>query len=171
MQTRTREERRAYYQKYYAANREKILAANKQWKDENQDKTKLANKKLYEATREKRMAYDKTWAEANPEKIKRYYTRSNATLRAAVVTRLGGRCVRCDSESNLELDHVHNNGHAHRMAFGGKNCTQPSYYWMRDAPLDEVLHGKYAIQILCNECHRTKDKWDQKPDLFFKQAA
>jgi hypothetical protein len=30
---------------------------------------------------------------------------------------------------------------------------------MLDTPLSEVLHGKYAIRLLCNECHRTKDKW------------
>jgi len=81
-------------------------------------------------------------------------------LRSSVRQKLGGHCTRCGEKVNLEFDHVNDNGKFHRIKLSGRSRgSWAEVRWMRDAPLEEVLYGKYAIQLLCNECHRTKHQW------------
>lgn len=194
-------QRAAYHAKYYDANSEKLKAGAKAYREANLEKVKEQKKDHYTANREKMRAGAKAWREANPVKAmawfkdnperekdrqKAYYKTNlekvsarkkvaNAKLRADIIARLGGCCARCSAVDNLEFDHVHDNGYEHRLEVLGRNdTTTATYRWMRDADLEEVQHGKYAIQLLCNECHRTKDTWATLPDLFFpsqQQAA
>jgi hypothetical protein len=49
----------------------------------------------------------------------------------------------------------------------GKNCGNNRILtWIINTPSAEIVNHKYAIWLLCNECHRTKQKWFKHEPLF-----
>lgn len=74
--------------------------------------------------------------------------RVQADIRRRAKERLGAQCVRCASALDLEFDHVNNNGKWHRISLSGtQNATWPVVLWIIAAELEDVLYGKYAIQL------------------------
>jgi hypothetical protein len=123
------------------------------------EQAKVNSRRHYVKHREAVIVRTRAYCKANLEQTRRFSRSSKARLRLTCARKLGGQCLRCETVDNLEFDHWFDNGSAHRKRYGGNNRTSTIVYWIRDTPLSEVLHGKYAIRLLCNECHRTKDKW------------
>ena len=78
-----RESKRLYYLKH----KEKIIARNKQWRQENPDRVKKIGKLWRQANTEKKAASRRAWYEANREIVlarqaERYRQLADATLRS-----------------------------------------------------------------------------------------
>lgn len=76
--------------------------------------------------------------------LKRYHVKRNQAIQA-----LGGKCIRCGSEENLEFDHIE--PHLKRFTIG--------VGWSRsEETLQEELR---KCQLLCRDCHRDRTKQQQ----------
>lgn len=102
-----------------------------------------------------------------------YQAKHRPTRQKAAMTRLrneafeayGGRCVCCGIEeiTVLQLDHIHDDGSAHRQAIGwgtgkgvgGQSSASGSttYRWLRQRGWPAGI-----VQILCANCHVSKTK-------------
>lgn len=119
-------------------------------------------------------AYQREWAQRNPEKIKAKSKQANArrladpikraasyaastrwnhALKAAAFRVLGDEC-KCCGESNalfLQIDHVHNDGAAHRKRLNIATRRGPSHQYRLYL---EVRDGKTeGLQLLCANCN------------------
>lgn len=72
--------------------------------------------------------------------------------RNEIIRLLGGRCVDCGEDTRLEVDHVYNDGPAHRAEFGGAGLT-----YFRDV-LRQVIDGSDRFQLLCKSDHGRKTR-------------
>ncbi len=113
-----------YRQAHYAKNREKILAANRQWRIENPEKYEECSRAYYEANRDKKIENAKRWATDNPERT-RARARKGARVRRAklrgvesdnwtregILERDGLLCSYCgyhsDDPTDFEIDHIY----------------------------------------------------------------
>jgi 5-methylcytosine-specific restriction endonuclease McrA len=66
--------------------------------------------------------------------------------RAEAIARLGGRCVRCDTDENLEFDHRDRNDKSFSI----------SKLWSVSQVRFEAELAK--CQLLCNPCHKIKTR-------------
>lgn len=112
------------------------------------------------------------WQRANPERLrairKRYYENlkkrkgttydpeRRARFRNAAIAALGSVCKGCGiSDSRvLDVDHVHENGEAHRVRVG----VSETYY-------NDILRGAATgeYQLLCLNCHEIKNAESGRP--------
>src|SRR5687768_8083485 len=94
--------------------------------------------------------YAKDDARARRQEKNRDYTRR---VRARVLALYGGRCVHCglDDTRVLQLDHVNNDGKAHRLAVG-KDPTKV----LLEAERDHLAGDGSRFQLLCANCHVIK---------------
>lgn len=75
---------------------------------------------------------------------RQYQLRRYRTRRLSAINALGGRCQKCKSESNLEIDHIN-----------PKNKTIAiNRLW--SISLDAYLEELKKCQILCHKCHVEK---------------
>jgi hypothetical protein len=77
----------------------------------------------------------------------------NDKLRADAIREYGGRCT-CCGETNpvfLTIDHVNNDGAAHRKALGGSRGGLGTYMWLR-----RNGYPKEGFQLLCRNCNWAK---------------
>lgn len=75
-----------------------------------------------------------------PEQAHRYYM----AYRSRAIAHLGGRCVRCGSEDDLEFDHVDPSKKSYSL------MGRWSHGW--EANLEELN----KCQLLCESCHKDK---------------
>jgi len=122
------------------------------------------------STCDKWRSYQQSWRERNREKIrtrnaekrkifqKEINTNHKAwrdKLKREVVDHYGGKCACCKEEeiTFLTLDHINNDGAAHRIKLFGKRVVggQRFYSWLKknDYPAD--------IQVLCFNCNIGKN--------------
>jgi hypothetical protein len=99
------------------------------------------------------------WTKAN--KDKRYGVSSRCKVcettkrqqtRNQILAHYGNKCV-CCGEPNvkfLALDHIHNNGAAHRKELGGRG-GQLLLHWIK-----RNNYPKDVIQVLCHNCNMAK---------------
>lgn len=69
-------------------------------------------------------------------------------LRKEYITLLGGICVKCGSDENLQFDHIDKNSKSFDVS------NKITY------PRDIVLAELEKCQLLCEECHKTKSLHD-----------
>jgi hypothetical protein len=106
--------------KQYEANKEKILAANKEWRQANKEKVAAAKKEWATANKEKSAAATKKWRDANKDKSNAIYKRhllklslANSKISQRTLTAWALQvkertpfCEWCYSEDNLEAHHI-----------------------------------------------------------------
>jgi hypothetical protein len=106
--------------KQYEANKEKILAANKEWRQANKEKVAAAKKEWATANKEKSAAATKKWRDANKDKSNAIYKRhllklslANSKISQRTLTAWAVQvkertpfCEWCYSEDNLEAHHI-----------------------------------------------------------------
>lgn len=97
------------------------------------------------------------WANATPEQRRHRIDGNRAryrSLRAEVIQAYGGKCVCCGESQDafLTLDHVENDGKAHRMELGAGqgSASDRLYRWARNNGFPERL------QLLCWNCNLAK---------------
>ena len=89
-----------------------------------------------------------------PIKDRSQYNRGFAAgLRHAIILALGGRCKLCKNDDLrvLNIDHVRNDGNAHRRSLGSGSGPQYSRDILR------TIRSK-RFQILCANCNQIKRK-------------
>jgi len=126
------EKRRESSRMAYARNPAKMLAANAKWRKENPGAGRAATKR---------------WEARNPEYRARKVAEYRARDRKAAFMAYGGFKCACCSEMEpmfLSIDHIDNDGAAHRKAIGGMSTF---YQWLRQ--------NKYppGFQVLCRNCN------------------
>lgn len=145
---------REHQSKWYAANRDKVLARTRKWREAhserlraikqrwqatNSDKAREYNQKWYAANREEAIERARKWAAANREKVNAQTQRRRARERDAEC----GCCTFQDFQriydlarlAGFEVDHIE------PIALGGKHC-------------------RHNLQLLTPDDHRTKTNSD-----------
>ena len=110
----------------------------------------------YHATRPQQRAKQLLYQHKNREKLYAYNAewqrKRHRELRCEAIEAYGGECVCCgeNEPTFLDLDHIHNDGHQHRVVVG--NTTRLMIFLKRDGwPRDR-------IQLLCCNCNQGKDR-------------
>jgi hypothetical protein len=80
---------------------------------------------------------------------------SSSKLKAEVMAAYGGACSRCGTEetSQLQLDHVENNGHQHRLLVSKGRAGIDFYKALKKA--DFPNREPYKMDVVCFDCHVT----------------
>lgn len=102
------------------------------------------------------MTYAQEYQKRNPEKFKRNSKKYYDKLRNAVLSSLGGVCVRCSfSDARaLQIDHVHGGGRKELSSIAR------TAYWRMVLASVAVGEGKY--QLLCANCNWIKKEEDRQ---------
>jgi len=92
--------------------------------------------------------YRETHREAERERTLRFYYENTKfrqkLIHNSLIAMLGGKCGKCDSKENLEIDHILGGGIAERrFKFSNSNHMMYRYY------LANPKKAKYALQVLC----------------------
>ena len=100
---------------------------------------------------EKHNEQARRWRKANPEKISRANKRANQKRRKEVIDAYGGKCSCCGEThvSFLTIDHMNNDGAAHRRAIGPGYAI---YIWLKKNDFPK------QFQLLCWNCNCGRDK-------------
>ena len=69
--------------------------------------------------------------------------------RAETISKMGGKCVECGSEEELEFDHINPTE---------KEFSISTRWSVMDVALEEELA---KCQLLCHDCHLTKTKGER----------
>jgi hypothetical protein len=79
---------------------------------------------------------------------------SRGSEKARAVDAYGGICANCSEAelSKLELNHVNDNGKAHRMMLSKGRAGKDFYIMLRRAGYPNA--EPYLLEVLCVECHR-----------------
>lgn len=117
---------------WYRGNREHRLEVQQEWLSANREKARLKCK---------------AWREANPEKGKATSKRYNAALRQRVLEHYGRACACCSDsiERFLTIDHINNDGAAHRKEI--KWSGSSLYVWLEGNGFPP------GFQTLCYNCN------------------
>lgn len=131
-----------------------------------------------------RAAQQRAWKKSHPEYAHEYIRknrsriygqkrRANSTynqklrikLRLLVLQEYGGRCACCGETTYefLGIDHIYNDGAAHRKEIGKGNNIYP---WLRDNGFP-----KDRFQILCHNCNFAKGHYGRCPHTKEEKAA
>lgn len=137
------------------------------WKEQNSERTKDLNRKWQLANPGRVRDAQKRWAARNPgvaaqrmrewrlknlERHKANCRRRDKEIKDQVFNAYGGYVCNCCGETNrffLSLDHINNDGAAHRRAVVGpkKSCGKKIYAWVLKNNFPE------GFQILCMNCN------------------
>jgi hypothetical protein len=81
----------------------------------------------------------------NKSKLKEYYQTRYKNSRDKIIEYLGGKCVKCGSKENLEIDHIDPSTKLYNVS---SRCR--CFSW------DEILLEVKKCQLLCESCHNEK---------------
>ena len=114
--------------------KEALLSKKRDYYHENRDQARATMKASYERNREARIA-----------QVRRHQQK----LRHEVIEAYGGECTCCGESTFvfLALDHVHNDGAAHRRKVGAGYAM---YKWARDNGFPD------SLQVMCQNCNWAK---------------
>lgn len=155
-------EKKAYWNRWYALNKDKVKASRSRSKDKrqeyaqkygelNKERLREYRKKYWEEHKEERKAYGQEYYQRNKvrllQKAKKYQEQWYDALKTEVLSHYstGGilACVICGEKrlSCLSIDHINNDGaeHRRRLGTGGKNF----YKWLKEQNFPE------GYQTLC----------------------
>ncbi len=122
---------------YYRRNCEKLKGKNREYYHSNRDRLCKRRRELAPLNREK-----------NNERERQRY----AKLRGIIMSHYGRQCACCGETELLflEIDHVKNDGHAHRKRIGrsGKSLC----LWLKKEGFPS------GFQILCSNCNQGKKR-------------
>lgn len=110
------------------------------------------NRKKYN---EQSKARHKTWRTKNPELSREKNRNYHRTLKARAFAALGGVCKCCGEGERrfLQIDHVNNDGAAHRRALGMRRHTREPKSIM-GVFYRQIVGGKIdGLQLLCANCN------------------
>lgn len=138
---------KAWREAHPEAHPEDRRAAHNQWVRDNRDKANVSQLRWDIKNPEKRRAYRKKHYAKHHDQILERGKALRAHRKHSVIAGYGGHCVCCgESEIGfLTLDHVGNDGNAHRRAIGG--TSDDVYRW---AIANEFPS---ALQCLCFNCN------------------
>lgn len=123
-------DRKEYFKQYYSNNKEKY----QEWNKSNWQKLKSDPEKLKEFYKGK----------CESGKPKRDYQKSRKTK----LDLLGGKCKRCGTTENLEINHRDLKDTEERRKTNNKLRCDPT--------IRDIKEGVYDLEILCRTCHQ---KW------------
>lgn len=136
-------------QKWQKAHPERFKSSQQKYRTANREKIQESARARYAANPVRRRNSSRKWMAENLEKSRAASRIYVARIRAEAVRVYGGVCVTCKSTDRLELDHVNNDGRAHRKI---EPHTQMYARIARTgARLTDV-----ELQLLCVPCHHTK---------------
>lgn len=129
------------------------LEVKRLWRESHREVLNSAERKrLSEQTpveKAHRVATALHWNKANPERVKKTNRAWYAKIKANTIAHYGGMCVCCgeDNPMFLTMDHVKNDGAAHRKGDGrGKSL----WWWA-------FKHGyPDSLQLMCYNCNCAK---------------
>lgn len=131
-----RDERLEYAKRYYQKHREVLIEKIGAWQKNNTDAVRAYHRKHYYMRREASLK----------QKRERYIE-----LKQQLFEGYGGACSCCGEREIvfLSIDHVNNNGAAHRLP-GGHGVGAPFYQYLIDGNFPP------EFQILCRNCNWAK---------------
>lgn len=128
------------------------VAVNRARDEESKSAIRDYNREYYRQNKERLDAQRAAWIASNPEKRRKtalsYYYR----LQHEAIMQYGGyRCVWCgiDEPFVLAIDHVRNDGNAHRKLIGAVGGHK-FYKWLKDNGYPD------GFQVLCMNCNHSK---------------
>lgn len=130
------------------------------YRKKHRDEINARNRARYAADPQKHIGYSLAWRAKNRERVNQiqrdYISRHpekakerTQNLRSLVINAYGGKCVCCGETETafLQLDHVNDDGAAHRKEIGAGHRT---YLWASKNNFPDTL------QILCANCNMAK---------------
>jgi len=139
-------ERRAAAKAYRLRNLERARAVSRAWQRNNRERYKANQLRWRQARRKELCEYTKRWNKANRERALAAQRACNKKLKDAAYAAYGGyRCKCCgeDREQFLSLDHVNNDGAAHRKVIDRRKL----YKWLQREGYPP------GFQVLCMNCN------------------
>jgi len=135
---------------YYAENRDKILNRNRQWRQNNLERSNAYRKKHYQENREKTLEKTREYQAEHRE----YYRSRNRFLfqdaRVKAMKHLNPelKCEKCgiDNFRVLTIDHKNNDGCLERQ----EKTSYRIYREIEEMPRDEA---RKSYQALCRNCN------------------
>lgn len=103
----------------------------------------------------KRKKHSNAWSRRLLSGERKLLSSTASQLKTEAVSAYGGCCVGCGTTDagQLQLDHVNNNGHQHRLHISRGRAGADFYRALKkkDWPNKEP----YLLQLLCHDCHTT----------------
>jgi len=129
---------------------------NKVYRDNNKNRIKEYSKEHYNGHKEERKAYRDKYKDKTKEYNKKYHDEHRDDVKIIILSHYsigntpyccicGETDIRC-----LELDHVDNDGAAHRKLVGGSGCM---YIYL----IRHNFPNNPRLQVLCANCNRKKE--------------
>lgn len=117
--------RSEYYSRYYQANKEKIKAKGKAWRESHKDEVREKKRRYYETHRAERIAYTHKHYEANKAKRKAYSAEWKEAARYGITVEearkiRGQKCGLCGAASPSIIDH----NHKKKIGYRGPLCVK-----------------------------------------------
>lgn len=135
---------REYHKRTYAMRRDRKNAQTR-------ERRRATN--WYEAHKEEQKANSKAYYQVHKEEQRAKGRARHAALRLEALKHYGGQCACCgETEPKfLGIDHIDNNGAAHRKEIG--RSGKAIYYWLRDNNYPK------GFQVLCHNCNAAKGRY------------
>jgi hypothetical protein len=134
---------------------QKILDCNQRWRERHREQLRAYNRSYYEEHREERLAQDRQYKRDHADQKQlvdfRYQRMWRQRQRMAIITKLGGKCVRCGFADwrALQVDHVNGGGTKER-----RQTVSMRRYYKAILASAEAQTGEY--QLLCANCNQIK---------------
>lgn len=126
--------------------RKRIYEYNKKYREENREHVREYNKLYF---REYRKEYDKT----HKEERAKWSSECRKRVHDSLIKLLGGVCVICFTDKQLEIDHISGGGRAERLIrFDDNRIRMYNYY------LAHPKEAKKKLQVLCKVHNKEKRK-------------
>ena len=132
-----------------------VLDRNQRWRERHRQQLRAYNRSYYEAHREERLANDRQYKQEHADQKRVadfHYNRVwRQRQRMAIITKLGGKCVRCGFADwrALQVDHVNGGGTKERRL-----AVSMRRYYKAILASAEAQTGEY--QLLCANCNQIK---------------
>lgn len=124
------------------------------WRERNRAAVNARRRELYAENAESARARTRAYRASNPDKVLQYNARWRrkffGALRTEMIAAYGGACACCGERESifLDLDHIHNDGAAHRREVG--NGQRLMVALKRDG------WPRGRVQLLCCNCNQGK---------------
>jgi hypothetical protein len=159
----TKEAKRIYDKSRYESQREVIKERVRKYRQDNLEKVKNSNKEYYKNNRVELLAKQQEYGKRPEVKAQRRKSMNAAHLALKIDTFIhysGGYYPSCNccSENSLDfltLDHINNDGAAHRKEHKLKGAK--IYYWLKSRGYPS------GFQVLCWNCNASKGLFGECP--------